>query len=136
MNKGTKLYSILHEKCPRCQEGDMFVTPFYNVKHFSKMHEYCPHCGLRFAHEPSFFFGAMYVSYAFQVMIMVATYVILRLTIQPDAWVYIMTSLTATLITVPISFRLARTSWINIFVSFQKQLSKNPVDYERHTATL
>jgi uncharacterized protein (DUF983 family) len=124
MNKGTKLYSILHEKCPRCHEGDMFVAPFYSPK-FSKMHEHCLHCGLRFAPEPSFFFGSMYVSYAFQVAIMVATYIGLRTTIQPETWVYITTSLVLTLVTVPISFRISRAVWINIFVSYEKSGSQS-----------
>ncbi len=122
MEKGTKLYSIFHEKCPRCQEGDMFAAPVYSPQ-FSKMNETCSHCGLRFTPEPSFFFGAMYVSYAFQVAIMVATYVLLRMTVQPETWVYIATSLGLTLLTVPISFRVSRSAWINIFVSFKKQLS-------------
>jgi uncharacterized protein (DUF983 family) len=123
MNKETKLYSILYEKCPRCHKGDMFTAPFYSPN-FSRMHEYCPYCGLRYAHEPSFFFGAMYVSYAFQIAIMVVTYVTLRMTIQPETWVYIITSLGITLLTIPFSFRLSRSAWINIFVSYDKELNR------------
>jgi hypothetical protein len=70
--------------------------------------------------EPSFFFGSMYVSYGFQVAILMATYLSLRLTINPSAWIYVFTAITATLVTLPFSFRLSRAIWINLFVSYRK----------------
>ena len=124
IDKGTKLYSIVHEKCPRCQEGDLFATAPYNVLHFSEMNKACAHCGVRFGDEPSYFFGAMYLSYAFPVMIMVATCLVLRFNTNPEAWVYIVVSLTATVATIPFSFRLSRSVWINLFVSYQPEGSK------------
>jgi uncharacterized protein (DUF983 family) len=124
ITKGTKLYSVLHEKCPRCQEGNLFVASPFNPAKFTKMPEFCPHCGLRFEMEPSFFFGSMYVSYAFQVAILVATYLALRLTINPSAWGYVLTAITATFITLPFSFRLSRAIWINFFISYNPRNSK------------
>lgn len=120
ITKGTKLYSVVHEKCPRCQEGDLFVKSPFNLARFTEMPEFCPHCGLRFQMEPSFFFGSMYVSYGFQVAILMATYLSLRLTINPSAWIYVFTAITATLVTLPFSFRLSRAIWINLFVSYRK----------------
>lgn len=119
ISKGTKLYSIVHEKCPRCQEGDLFTAPWYNIRHFAEMPVHCSHCGLRYEHEPSFFFGAMFVSYAFQVALLVATYVVLSI-FNADSWVYITTFITATILTVPISFRSSRSIWINIFITYEK----------------
>jgi len=120
ITKGTKLYSVVHEKCPRCQDGDLFVTSPLNLRKFTQMPEFCPHCGLRFEMEPSFFFGSMYVSYAFQVAILVATYLALRLTLNPSAWIYVLTAVVGTLVTLPFSFRLSRAIWINFFVSYRK----------------
>jgi len=120
ITKGTKLYSVVHEKCPRCQDGDLFVTSPLNLRKFTQMPEFCPHCGLRFEMEPSFFFGSMYVSYAFQVAILVATYLSLRLTIDPSAWIYVLTAVVATLVTLPFSFRVSRAIWINLFVSYRR----------------
>ena len=120
ITKGTKLYSVVHEKCPRCQEGDLFVKSSFNLLKFTEMPEFCPHCGLRFEMEPSFFFGSMYVSYAFQVAILIATYLSLRLTTNPSAWTYVLTAVAATLVTLPFSFRLSRAIWINLFVSYRK----------------
>ena len=36
------------------------------------MHQDCPHCGFHFEIEPGFFWGAMYISYAFSVAVSVA----------------------------------------------------------------
>jgi uncharacterized protein (DUF983 family) len=124
ITKGTKLYSVVHEKCPRCQEGDLFAaSPLHPLK-FTQMPEFCPHCGLRFEMEPSFFFGSMYVSYAFQVAILVATYLGLRLTVNPSAWTYVLTAITATFVTLPFSYRLSRAIWINLFVSYKPEAVK------------
>src|SRR5690349_19836079 len=120
ITKGTKMYSVLHEKGPRCQEGNLFVTSPFNLRKFTHMPELCPHCGFRFEMEPSFVFGSMYVSYAFQVAILVATYLLLGLTIDPSAWIYVLTAIAGTLVTLPFSFRLSRAIWINFFVSYRK----------------
>lgn len=36
------------------------------------MHDSCPECGLRFNREPGYFLGAMYVSYALALVLIVA----------------------------------------------------------------
>jgi hypothetical protein len=36
------------------------------------MHDRCPNCGLRFNREPGYFLGAMYISYALALVIIVA----------------------------------------------------------------
>lgn len=41
IKKGTKLYSILRFKCPRCQDGDLFkVNNPYRLKYLDKMPHY------------------------------------------------------------------------------------------------
>lgn len=59
------LTSLLHGKCPRCRKGDVFTYPLNRVLKFSKTNVNCPHCDLRFESEPGFYYGAMYISYAF-----------------------------------------------------------------------
>ena len=41
------------------------------------MNDYCSSCGLKYKIEPSFFYGAMYVSYGLTVAIGVAAFVII-----------------------------------------------------------
>lgn len=59
--------AVLKGKCPRCRKGDIFPHPPFNYLKFYKMHENCPECGQTFHPEPGFYFGAMYISYAFSV---------------------------------------------------------------------
>ena len=63
--------SILTCKCPRCRKGDVFPYSAFNLFGFSKTNDNCPHCDLKFEHETGFFWGAMYISYAFSTAIMI-----------------------------------------------------------------
>src|SRR5690625_7975311 len=75
--QGTRLYSILTGTCPVCHKDHMYEHP--NAYKFSKtlsVKERCDHCFFRFRLEPSFFYGAMYVSYALGVAIAVPTFII------------------------------------------------------------
>ena len=127
LKKGTKLNSILTGTCPRCQEESMYKTKNpYNISKTLDMHERCSHCHLKYHIEPSFFYGAMYVSYGLGVAIAVATFIITR--------VFIGTSLSTSFISIavvlvalmPVMMRLARNIWINIFVSYREDAAKSP----------
>lgn len=94
----------------------MFAYPAGDLKRFNKMNESCPHCGVRLQPEPGFYQGAMYVSYAFTVAIMVAVglalYVLLN---NPADWVYIVVVLVATILMVPLNYRYARIVYLYSF---------------------
>lgn len=126
--RGTKLYSIFTGLCPVCHKGEMYKQPnAYKTFKILEMHEYCSSCNLRFNMEPSFFFGAMYVSYAVGVAIAIATFIISYFFIGMDRNY---TFLTITLVLVallPLILRISRNIWINIFAEYreQDQLEKN-----------
>jgi uncharacterized protein (DUF983 family) len=120
ITKGTKLYSIIHQKCPRCQQGDMFRHSTFTTR-FADMHKNCPACGFDFIQEPSFYFGAMYFSYAIQVFVFVAVYLMLRLTIDPGTWTYVLWMIVASIVILPLNFRWSRVSWINLFTAYKKE---------------
>lgn len=43
IKRATKLYSVLHLKCPRCQPGDLFLVKSpYRLKTLDKMPRFCP----------------------------------------------------------------------------------------------
>ena len=121
VGKGTKLYSILHSKCPKCQEGDLFLDPNpYHLKNMDKMHVNCPVCAEPSEPEPNFYYGAMYVSYAYTVALFVATYVISALILGLAMWSTI-GLLTALLVILgPYLFRLSRVTYLNFFVHYDK----------------
>jgi uncharacterized protein (DUF983 family) len=75
MNSPTKApsltLSVISCKCPRCRRGDIFPNSTFSLK-FHKTNDYCPVCNLKYEHETGFFWGAMYISYAFNTAIMIA----------------------------------------------------------------
>jgi uncharacterized protein (DUF983 family) len=119
--KGTKLYSVIHQKCPRCQEGDMFKYSTLSPK-FMVMNKSCSVCGLDFNPEPAYYFGAMYFSYAIQVTVFVAVFLLLRYTIHPEnIWTYVLWVIVASTLIVPVNFRWSRLAWINLFFTYRDQ---------------
>ncbi|MUV03524.1 DUF983 domain-containing protein [Flavobacterium rakeshii] len=126
LKKGSKLYSILTGTCPRCQEESMYIDKNpYNLSKVYKMHENCSHCGLHYKIEPSFFYGAMYVSYAVGVAFSVATFIISYVFFNSSlktAFIAIVTTLIALM---PVSMRVSRNIWINFFISYDKDWKNN-----------
>lgn len=119
MKKGSKLNSILTGSCPKCQNENMYLDK--NLLHLGsvlKMHEKCSHCGLKYQIEPSFFYGAMYVSYALNVALGIASFIISFFFFNSS----IKTSFIAIIVTLtilfPIVLRVSRNIYINMFVSY------------------
>ena len=114
--KGSKLYSVINQTCPNCQQASMFTHSPFSLK-FMEMHKSCPACGFDFVQEPSFYFGAMYFSYAIQVAVFVAVYIGLRYTINPDTWTYVIWMIIGSILILPLNYRWSRVAWINLFVT-------------------
>ncbi len=88
------------------------------------MPDQCPSCGLYYNPEPSFFTGAMYVSYALQVALFTTVFVALRVLFNPSTEVYIITTIASSIILLPVTLRLSRTIYINFFYSYKKEYDK------------
>ena len=126
-NKGSMVYSILHNKCPKCQEGDFFVYhESFNLKRFSKMHSNCAVCELNFEQEPGYYFGAMYVSYAINVAVMVIFWVmyLMLATDKISIWWMVLASIITGLLFTPLTFRISRLGWINLFFKYHPNVIK------------
>jgi uncharacterized protein (DUF983 family) len=124
--KGTKLYSILNNKCPRCNEGDFYVEKsVWSFKNLLKLHENCSNCNLKYMMEPSFFFGAMFVNYALSVLIGIITFVIAKLVIGLTINQSFVSIIVALILFTPICLRLARLIWIRIFVSYDEKFDRD-----------
>ncbi|GAB3843090.1 DUF983 domain-containing protein [Hymenobacter jeollabukensis] len=112
----SSLLAFANQRCPRCHQGRVFKTSALNLAHFQDMHQACPVCHQHYEPEPGFYWGAMYISYAFSVAIVVAvgiaTYVLGH---DPDAWVYITAVAVTTLLMVPLSFRFSRLVMLHLF---------------------
>ena len=125
LKKGSKLYSILTGSCPRCHQESMYVdkNPLH-LTNLLKMNEKCSHCGLKYQIEPSFFYGAMYVSYGLNVALGILAFII---TFQFSksmitAFIVIIATL---LVFFPFVMRLSRNIYINMFISYDKNSKLN-----------
>ncbi len=125
LKKGSKLNSILTGTCPQCQEESMYVDQNpYNLKNIYTMHEKCSHCGLQYQLEPSFFYGAMYVSYGLTVAIGVAVFIIAKVILGLDLLTSFIAIIAGLILLMPITARIARNIYINIFVHYDKNAVK------------
>ncbi len=125
LKKGSKLNSILTGTCPRCQEESMYEDKNpYNIKKIYKMNDHCSHCGLHYQIEPSFFYGAMYVSYGLTVGIGVAVFIISKFFIGLELNQSIIAIFLTLVFSMPVTARLSRNIYINMFVSFNKDSAK------------
>jgi len=120
------LKRILQNKCPKCGEGKLFTHFAYNLRKFDHMHEKCHACGQKYSIEPSFFTGALYVSYALQVAIIVSimlTYAILSPSV--DINTKIITVVIAVILLMPITLRLSKSIWAHMFIKFEPKKTNN-----------
>ena len=128
LGKGSKLYSILYQKCPRCHEGDMFPKgTLYSPTKFSEMYPNCACCGQTFEPEPGYYFGAMYVSFAFNVAIFLVSLFLLSQLVEEITMTMMMGVMIGVVVGfLPIIFRWSRALWINIFIHYEGPCDQIP----------
>jgi hypothetical protein len=68
--------------------------------------------------EPSFFDGAMYISYAMQVALIITIFVALNIFGIAELWLIITLCVSLSLLMIPLTFRLSRSAYINLFVKY------------------
>jgi len=121
MSTNSRLYSIAFNKCPQCHQGDFFVTNSAFSRHFDRMHDHCPNCGLNFMPEPGFYWASMFVSYAFFTVWILATFFLVVVGLEVDLDYYLMGLVPSLFLLTPYFFRMARRTWLSIFVSPRPQ---------------
>lgn len=122
--KKTKLYSIINLKCPRCNEGNLFVnkSAYSPLKESILMPEKCSHCGLKYEKETGFYYGAMYVSYGVNVAISIALFLIYYvLFYQYPLHYFIAADILFIVATFPVITRISRAIWINFFYQYEEK---------------
>lgn len=121
MLKGTKIYAITKSKCPRCMEGDIYPDSNpYHLKKLSDFNQRCEICNQNFEPEPNFYYGAMYVSYGYTVALFVAVYIIFGVWMRWSMWPTVSALGIVLVILGPFLFRLSRTTWLSLFVRYDK----------------
>ena len=130
--KGSKLYSILKLKCPRCQEGDLFLDKNpYHFKNLDKMPHYCTMCGEDLQREVGFYYGAMMISHATTTLIAVIVHAIVfyfyRWQIAPN----LIPIISILIIFFPVIFRISRAIWINMFSKYDENAITNKLFHKK-----
>jgi uncharacterized protein (DUF983 family) len=125
LKKGNKLYSILTGSCPKCHEESMYVDKNpYKIGHLFKMHERCSNCNTKYKIEPSFFYGAMYVSYGVGIAFAVAAFVIAKLILGADLILTFIVIVATMVGFMPVIIRLSRNIWINFFFKYDSEATQ------------
>lgn len=118
------MYGIITAKCPRCREGKMFTGGLYTPK-FADMHQSCPCCGQSFEPEPGFYYGAMYVSFAFNVAaFLISLFVLYQFVEEVTMGMMIAVVAVVVIGLLPVIFRLSRVLWLYMFVRYEGPCSQ------------
>ena len=124
--KGHKLYSILTGSCPKCHAESMYKKSNpYNITAVYDMHEHCSVCHTKYKIEPSFFYGAMYVSYGLGVAVAVAAFIISFVFLNSSMATAFFSIMGALILLMPLNMRLARNIWISFFISYDPEAASN-----------
>jgi len=119
--KGSKLYSIFRGKCPVCHRESMYLNrnPFVLAETL-KMHERCSHCDTKYKIEPSFFYGAMYVSYPVGIIFGGTAFLLAHYVFNMGLLASFFVIVVTMLVCLPIIMRLSRNIWINFFMHYDE----------------
>jgi uncharacterized protein (DUF983 family) len=122
LSKGSKLYSILFNKCPKCHVGKFWASdnPFKNM-FFSTENscKTCENCSLDYELEIGFWYGSMYVSYAISVAVMLlfwslTTFLFSTITTFNEILIIVI----AIILVSPLNYHVSRLIWINFFIKY------------------
>jgi uncharacterized protein (DUF983 family) len=122
---------ILACKCPRCRQGDMFVTKNpWKLKKTLAMYEKCPVCDQVFNIEIGFYYGSSYVSYGASLLlaglIFVAWYLLIGFSPDIRFYYWLVVNTVLLIVLQPYLMRVARTGWLAFFVPYDKNWRINP----------
>ncbi|MCC3152743.1 DUF983 domain-containing protein [Hymenobacter sp. BT770] len=108
--------ALLALRCPRCHQGKLFTHSALNLTKFAEMPAQCPVCGQSFEPEPGFYFGSMFITYGFNVAMVLGLGVLIYYVFgNPDTWVYVSVVTVAALVLAPLVLRYSRAMMLYWF---------------------
>ncbi len=125
-SKGTKGYSITQNKCPRCQEGDLYPTRTFSFRKMFTMNDHCPQCGQDFMIEPGFYWGSMYVAYMLSSGLMLSGFALVYFLTGWGIMESFLVVLALAVLLYGAIFRTSRAIWINFYVHYKKPEADKP----------
>ena len=131
------LYSMLFNKCSRCHQGDVFVSKNpYNFSKMFQLHKHCSHCNLEYMPEPSFFYGALYVSYAISSGWFMIWYALEYTVLNWETITFAIFVMVFIVVVAPLTLRWSRLIWLNFFFKFKKEYKEHKQNNTQTTIKL
>ncbi len=124
MGKRNFVLNAFMKKCPRCQEGDLFSSPF----EFSKpvaMPDHCPVCNQKYEPEPGFYYGSMFLSYIFSGFFFLGIMGLLLIVFKMSLNAAMGILLLVAALTYFFFLRMSRSIWINLMIKYDPNAKKN-----------
>ena len=91
----------------------MFPVSPFSYRKLTVIHSRCAVCDASLVPEPGFYDGAMYISYAFSVALMVISLVAINVLVaKPELWMYLSTVVGLTLVLMPAMLRYSKTLYL------------------------
>jgi uncharacterized protein (DUF983 family) len=122
----SKIINVLANRCPQCEEGNMFVsTNPYKKGEMTTMNKYCPKCNFNFEPEVGYYYGAMFVSYVLNVALFVIATVAFYVFFEDKVnslW-YMVGYVFLTFLLIPVLFRLSRSMWLHVFYKEKREVN-------------
>ncbi|MDG1277227.1 MAG: DUF983 domain-containing protein [Algoriphagus sp.] len=113
MSKISKTQAILTAKCPNCREGNLFEGSKMSFKNLTAINHSCPVCNANLMPEPGFYDGALYISYAFSVALVITVLVALNVLFKrPELWMYLTTIFVGNVLLLPLMLRYSKVLYL------------------------
>lgn len=125
--------AMLAGKCPRCRTGTIFYSNPYDPSKMTSFNKNCPHCHLNIEREPGFLYGAMYVSYALNVALMVTFGIGTYILFKDIPFGYLLAAIFGPVILFfPLTYRYSRILYMYSFggFSYNEEFVDNPPDHD------
>ena len=104
----------------------IFKYPLRKISHFAEMNTNCPVCGSLLEPEPGFYFGAMYITYAVNVFLLIGFGLTLFYIVELSEAISLgLIALFAVSLT-PWSFRWSRILWLYWFGGLHYNPNRSP----------
>ncbi len=105
--------SIAGARCPQCREGNLFSVSLLSYRKLSDVNKACPVCGANFHPEPDFYYGAMYISYAFSVALVIASLTTINVLVSaPKLWMYLSMVVVLNALLLPAMLRYSKVLYL------------------------
>lgn len=105
--------AVIKAKCPKCRKGNLFPVFVMSYRRLSDINQVCPNCQETLVPEPDFYYGAMYISYAFSVALVVTVMVALNVLFErPALSIYLVSVVAANVLLLPLMLRYSKVLYL------------------------